>query len=80
MLTARRGRRAGRVEDLQITPMAQERISEAEHFEVPTTNLGDRTVALRRTEVRMAGNSRSRVGTRRADHEPGVTSRGNRTT
>jgi len=68
-------------DDLRITPSAQAQITEAERFEVPTTNLLDRAQAIRRTAARMASNAaRTRIGTRRADHDTGVSTRGNHTT
>ena len=54
--------------------------AEPDRFEVPTTNLAARAEAVRRTAARMASNSASfRAGSRRADREPGVSTRGNRT-
>jgi hypothetical protein len=51
-----------------------------ERFEVPTTNLGGRAEAVRRTAARMAANSAAnRIGARHAERESGITTRGNRT-
>jgi hypothetical protein len=48
---------------------------------MPTTNLAARAEAVRRTAARMAANSASfRAGSRRAEREPGVSTKGNRTT
>lgn len=63
-------------------PPAHLRHAEAdpERYEVPTTNLAARAEAVRRTAARMASNSAGfRAANRRADHETGVTTRGNRT-
>jgi hypothetical protein len=55
--------------------------ADAERFEAPTTtNLAQRAESIRRTAARMAANAaRSRIGTRRADRETGISTRGNRT-
>jgi hypothetical protein len=54
---------------------------DTERFEASTTNLAQRAESNRRTAARMAANAaRSRAGIRRADREPGISSRGNRTT
>jgi hypothetical protein len=59
---------------------AEPRSVEPERFEVRTTNLAARAESVRRTAARMAANSaRGRVGTRRADRDPGASTRANRT-
>jgi hypothetical protein len=62
-------------------PRHAEPTGEPDLFDVPTTNLAERAEAVRRTAARMAANSASfRAGSRRADREPGISTRGNRTT
>lgn len=52
---------------------------DGQRFEAPTTtNLAQRAESIRRTAARMAANAaRSRIGTRRADRESGISTRGN---
>jgi hypothetical protein len=53
-------------------------VPDAPRFEVPTTSLSERTT-VRRAMARFTGNSAgSRAGTRRADRDFGVGTRGNR--
>jgi hypothetical protein len=78
-LASRAAALAARVADMVSQSEEQDEAQKLARFEVPTTNLSERAERVRRSAARFTSNSASsRTGTRRAEHETGVTTRGNR--